>query len=197
MPKFAKFIKGLMSTKDITRTKNVVALMEEVSTKILNNKTPPKLKDPGSFIIPCKIGDISIGRAFCDLRVSVSIIPYVTREKSGYTDLKLTPMAIQLADQTCRYPMGIVEDVSVEEDPSIPIILVRPFLATSGAKIDLKNHKLSLKVGGKKVDFNLSFDSNAYLPEKPLLLLVRRHPIEEEEFRVPTNSTDEGARTGQ
>ncbi|XP_074556457.1 uncharacterized protein LOC141812313 [Curcuma longa] len=183
MPKFAKFIKGLMSTKDITRAKNVVALTEEVSAKILNNKTPPKLKDPGSFFLPCKIGNISIGRAFCDLGASVSIIPYVTSEKCGYTDLKLTSMAIQLADQTCRYPMGIVEDVPVEvggfiiptdfvvldieEDPSIPIILGRSFLATSGATIDVKNHKLSLDVGGKKVDFNLSLDSNAYLLEKP------------------------------
>ncbi|XP_074580994.1 uncharacterized protein LOC141837511 [Curcuma longa] len=183
MPKFAKFIKGLMSTKDITRPKNVVALTEDISEKILNNKIPQKLKDPGSFFLPCKIGNISIGRAFCDLGASVSIIPYITSERCGYTDLKLTPMAIQLADQTCRYPKGIVEDVPVEvggftiptdfvvldmeEDPSIPIILGRSFLATSGAKIDVKNRKLSLEVGEKKIDFNLSLDSNAYLPEKP------------------------------
>ncbi|XP_074579553.1 uncharacterized protein LOC141836046 [Curcuma longa] len=158
MPKFAKFIKGLMSTKDITRPKKVVALTEDISEKILNNKIPQKLKDPGSFFLPCKIGNISIGRAFCDLGASVSIIPYVTSERCGFTDLKLTPMAIQLADQTCRYPKGIVEDVPVEvggftiptdfvvldmeEDPSIPIILGRSFLATSGAKIDVKNRKL-------------------------------------------------------
>ncbi|XP_074592466.1 uncharacterized protein LOC141848329 [Curcuma longa] len=95
MPKFVKLIKGLMSTKNITLAKNTVALTEEVSAKILNNKTPPKLKDPGSFIIPCKINNISIGRAFCDLGASVSIIPYATSEKYGYTDLKLTTMAIQ------------------------------------------------------------------------------------------------------
>ncbi|XP_074560122.1 uncharacterized protein LOC141816192 [Curcuma longa] len=181
MPKFAKLIKGLMSTKNITLAKNTVALTEEVSAKILNNKTPPKLKDPGSFTIPCKINNISIGRAFCDLGASVSIIPYATSEKCGYTDLKLTSMVIQLADQSCRYPMGIVEDVPVEvggftvptdfvvldmeEDPSIPIILGRSFLTTSGAKIDVKNHKLSLEVGDKKVEFNLSLDSDAYLPE--------------------------------
>ncbi|XP_074562859.1 uncharacterized protein LOC141819462, partial [Curcuma longa] len=96
MPKFAKFIKGLMSTKDITRAKNVVALTEEVSAKILEQQISSKAQGP---------------RAFCDLGASVSIIPYVTSEKYGYTDLKFTTMAIQLADQTCRYPMGIVEDV--------------------------------------------------------------------------------------
>ncbi|XP_074559961.1 uncharacterized protein LOC141816027, partial [Curcuma longa] len=183
MSKFANFIKGLMSTKDITRLKNIVALTEDISEKILNNKIPQKLKDPGSFFLPCKIGNISIGRAFCDLGASVSIIPYITSERCGYTDLKLTPMAIQLADQTCRYPKGIVEDVLVkvggftiptdfvvldmEEDPSIPIILGSSFFTTSRAKIDVKNRKLSLEVGKKKIDFNLSLDSNAYLPEKP------------------------------
>ncbi|XP_074559935.1 uncharacterized protein LOC141815980 [Curcuma longa] len=183
MPKFAKFIKGLISTKDITRPKNVIALTEDVTEKILNNKIPQKLKDPGSFFLPCKIGNVSIGRAFCDLGASVSIIPYTTSVKCGYPDLKLTPMTLQLADQTCRYPKGLVEDVPVEvggftiptdfvvldidEDPAIPIILGRSFLATSGANIDVKNRKLSLEVGGKKIEFNLSLDCNAYLPEPP------------------------------
>ncbi|XP_074572726.1 uncharacterized protein LOC141829209 [Curcuma longa] len=185
MPKFSKFIKGIISTKDITRPKNVVALTEDVTEKILNNKIPQKLQDPGSFFLPCKIGNISIGRAFCDLGASVSIIPYTTSVKCGYPDLILTPMTLQLADQTCRYPKGLVEDVPVEvggftiptdfvvldmdEDPSIPIILGRPFLATAGANIDVKNRKLSLEVGGKKITFSLSLDSNAYLPEPPHL----------------------------
>ncbi|XP_074574654.1 uncharacterized protein LOC141831126 [Curcuma longa] len=182
-PSLPNFIKGLISTKDITRPKNVIALTEDVTEKILNNKIPQKLKDPGSFFLPCKIGNISIGRAFCDLGASVSIIPYTTSVKCGYPDLILTPMTLQLADQTCRYPKGLVEDVPVEvggftiptdfvvldmeEDPNIPIILGRSFLATSGANIDVKNRKLSLEVGGKKITFNLSLDSNAYLPEPP------------------------------
>ncbi|XP_074556581.1 uncharacterized protein LOC141812495 [Curcuma longa] len=185
MPKFSKFIKGIISTKDITRPKNVVALTEDVTEKILNNKIPQKLQDPGSFFLPCKIGNISIGRAFCDLGASVSIIPYTTSVKCGYPDLILTPMTLQLADQTCRYPKGLVEDVPVQvggftiptdfvvldmdEDPNIPIILGRPFLATAGANIDVKNRKLSLEVGGKKITFSLSLDCNAYLPEPPHL----------------------------
>ncbi|XP_074572627.1 uncharacterized protein LOC141829111 [Curcuma longa] len=166
MPKFAKFIKGLMSTKNITEAKHTVALMEEVSAIILNNKLSPKLKDPRSFTIPCKIGMISIGRAFCNIGARVSIIPYATSEKYGYTDLKLTTMAIQLADHSCRYPMGIVEDVTVEvgrftvptdfivldieEDSSIPIILGRSFLATIGAKIDVKKSQVVPRSGKKK-----------------------------------------------
>ncbi|XP_074567123.1 uncharacterized protein LOC141823787 [Curcuma longa] len=171
-----------MPAKKITKAKNTVALMEEVSAIILNDKLPPKLKNPGSFTIPCKIGIMTISRTFCDLGVSVSINPYSTSEKCGYADLKHATMAIQLADHSCRYLIGIVEDVPVEmegftvptnfvmldmeEDPSILIILGRLFLATAGAKIDMKNYKLSLEVGNKKVYFNFSLNSNAYLPEK-------------------------------
>ncbi|XP_042443986.1 uncharacterized protein LOC122029098 [Zingiber officinale] len=84
-------------------------------------------------------------------------------------------MALQLADHSCRYPMGIVEDVSVEvgrcivptdfivldmeEDPKIPIILGRSFLATAGAIIDVKSHKLSLETGKEKIEFDLSNSS--------------------------------------
>ena len=44
------------------------------------------------------------------------------------------------------------------EDSRIPIILGRPFLATVGAMIDVKNGKngrLSLQVGDEKVEFSL------------------------------------------
>ena len=45
--------------------------------------------------------------------------------------------------------------MEMEEDSRIPIILGRPFLATAGAMIDVKNDKLSLQVGDKKVEFSL------------------------------------------
>ncbi|XP_057986699.1 uncharacterized protein LOC131171246 [Hevea brasiliensis] len=44
---------------------------------------------------------------------------------------------------------------SMEEDVQIPIILGRPFLATTRAIIDVKNRWLTLKVGEEEVEFNL------------------------------------------
>ncbi|XP_042404759.1 uncharacterized protein LOC121994953 [Zingiber officinale] len=85
-------------------------------------------------------------------------------------------MALQLADHSCRYPMSIVEDVPVEvggsiiptdfmvldmeEDPKLPIALGRPFLATAGAIIDVKNHKLSLVIGKERLKYDLSNSPN-------------------------------------
>jgi len=67
--------------------------------------------------------------------------------------------------------MGILEDIplqvgkffipcdfvvmEMEEDSRIPIILGRPFSATLGAMIDVKNDKFSLQVGDEKVKFSL------------------------------------------
>ena len=64
--------------------------------------------------------------------------------------------------------MGVLEDVplqvgkffipcdfvvmEMEEDSRIPIILGRPFLATVGAMIDVRNGKLSLQVGNEKAE---------------------------------------------
>ncbi|XP_042415131.1 uncharacterized protein LOC122004287 [Zingiber officinale] len=174
MPKFMKFLKGILSNRRQKGDFETVALTENCSALLMANP-PPKLQDPGSFSIPCKIGSELIPRAFCDLGASVSLLPYSICKKLGFQNIKLTTMALQLADHSCRYPMGIVEDVPVEvdgcivptdfiildmeKDPKIPIILGRPFLATAGAIIDVKSHKLSLEISKGKIEFDLSNSS--------------------------------------
>jgi hypothetical protein len=53
---YAKFLKDCCTHKRKFQDHGKVALTEEVSVVLLR-KLPPKLKDPGSFTIPCKIGD--------------------------------------------------------------------------------------------------------------------------------------------
>jgi len=43
----------------------------------------------------------------------------------------------------------------MEEDSHISIILGKPFLATVGAMINMKNGKLSLEAGDEKMEFIL------------------------------------------
>ncbi|XP_020258189.1 uncharacterized protein LOC109834561 [Asparagus officinalis] len=171
MPSYAKFLKEILSNKRKLEEYETVALTEECSA-IIQNKLPPKLKDPGSFSIPCVIGNVSINRALCDLGASVSLMPMSIYKKLGIGDLKPTTISLQLADRSVKYPVGILEDVpiqvgkffipvdfvilEIEEDSNIPIILGRPFLATAGAIIDVKNGRLSLNIGGETVEFDLS-----------------------------------------
>ncbi|XP_017620610.1 uncharacterized protein LOC108464847 [Gossypium arboreum] len=52
---YRKFMKDLLSKKKKLTDVETIALTEGCST-VLINKFPPKLKDPGSFTIPCLIG---------------------------------------------------------------------------------------------------------------------------------------------
>ncbi|KAJ9168219.1 hypothetical protein P3X46_019770 [Hevea brasiliensis] len=146
MPSYAKFLKEILSKKRKLEDYGTVVLTEECSA-ILQNKLPPKLKDPGSFSIPCIIGNKKIDKALCDLGASVSLMPLSIYKKLEIGKLKPTTISLQLADRSFKYPM--------EEDVQIPIILGRPFLATAGAIIDVKNGRLTLKVGEEEVEFNL------------------------------------------
>ncbi|XP_042441300.1 uncharacterized protein LOC122026634 [Zingiber officinale] len=202
MAKFSKFMKDIISNKRKKGGFEIVTLTEEVSGLLLN-VLPPKLQDPGSFSIPYKIKGTIIDKAFCDLGASVSLMPYSMCKKLGLSDLKLTSITLQLDDSTCRYPLGIVEDAKVkignfvipidfvvldmDEDPKITIILGRPFLATAGANIDVKNHQLSLKVCKEELIFNLSptspypsFETTSYSFPSTFMLIEDDHKFRED-----------------
>ncbi|XP_057250032.1 uncharacterized protein LOC130591126 [Beta vulgaris subsp. vulgaris] len=148
-----------------------VSLTAECSA-ILQNKLPKKLGDPGSYSIPVKLGDIEIKKALCDLGASVSLMPLSICKKLQMGEPKPTRISLQLADRTVKYPLGILEDVplrvgkffipcdfvvmEMEEDAQVPIILGRPFLATAGAIIDMKNGKITFEVGTEKMEYNLT-----------------------------------------
>jgi len=50
----------------------------------------------------------------CDLGASVSLMPLSLFERMGIGELKSTRMTVQIADQSVKYPAGIVEDVPVK-----------------------------------------------------------------------------------
>lgn len=171
MPTYAKFLKEILSKKRKIEEGETVNLTEECSA-IIQIKLPPKLKDPGSFSIPCVIGSEVVKKSMCDLGASVSLLPLSLYERLGIGELKSTRMTLQLADRFVKYPAGIIEDVPVkvgevyipadfvvmemEEDNQVPILLGRPFLATAGAIIDVKKGKLAFNVGKETVEFELA-----------------------------------------
>ncbi|GJT75481.1 DNA-directed DNA polymerase [Tanacetum coccineum] len=165
MPKYAKFLKGLLSNKARLEEACTVTMNERCSAVLLN-KLPSKEKDPGSFTIPCDIGHLHIDNALADLGASISLMPYTMYEKLGLGEPKPTRMSLELADRSIQYPRGIAEDVLIKidkfvlpidfvildmrEDSRIPIILGRPFLATFRAMIDVFNKMITLKVGSEE-----------------------------------------------
>ncbi|XP_045798028.1 uncharacterized protein LOC123892270 [Trifolium pratense] len=181
MPIYAKFMKDLLSGKRKLRDDENVALSEECSA-ILQRKLPPKLKDPGSFTIPCSIGKVNIERALCDLGASINLMPLSMVRKLDCGEPKPTKMTLTLADRSITYPYGVLEDVLVKvndlffpadfvildmnEDSEIPLLLGRPFLATGRALIDVELGELLLRFQNEQVTFNV-FESMRHQNENP------------------------------
>ncbi|CAM9000390.1 unnamed protein product [Rhodiola kirilowii] len=171
IPSYAKFLKDIVSHKRDISEHDTVALNLGCSA-IIQNPLPKKLKDPGSFSIPIKIGDICINDALCDLGASISLMPYSLCSKLDMGTLTPTSISLRLADRSSRIPKGILEDVPIkvgnfyipvdffvlemEEEKETPIILGRPFLATAGAVIDVRQGSLVLNISNEKIEFNLA-----------------------------------------
>ena len=73
VPKYAKFLKDLCTKKRRMKGNEVLSVGESCSA-ILQRKIPLKLKDPGSFIIPCSIGKKRFCKAMLDLRSSINVM---------------------------------------------------------------------------------------------------------------------------
>ena len=110
--------------------------------------------------------------------------------------MKPTRVTLQLADRSIKHPHGVLEDVlmkvgkfyfpidfvilEMEEDFEVPLILGRPFLKTSGALVDHKEDKLTLRVEDDKVVFDMfKADKSPSLPQTCLIVEVVDPPIGE------------------
>ncbi|XP_048228297.1 uncharacterized protein LOC125369564 [Ricinus communis] len=113
MPRYAKFLKEILSNKRKFEDLACVTLNEEC-TVIFQNKLPKKRHDSRNFTIPCVIGNLSIDDALADLGASNNAMSYSLFAKLGLGETKPTRMSIQLADRSIKYPRGIVENVLVK-----------------------------------------------------------------------------------
>ena len=168
VPTYAKYLKDILNNKRPIPSTEVLKLTEECSAAILN-QLPEKKKDPGCPTITCSIGAQHFDHALCDLGASVSVMPKVVFDKLNFTSLSPTAMCLQLADQSVRYPAGIVEDIPVrirnflvpvdfvvldmDVNTKTPLILGRPFLSTANANIDVGAGEIHLNINGKDEKF--------------------------------------------
>ncbi|CAN6583601.1 unnamed protein product [Malus baccata var. baccata] len=174
VPRYAKFLKELCTTRKRILTKEVVKVGGNVSA-ILQRKLPLKCKDLGSFTIPCVIGNTRFESAMLDLGASINVMPYSIYASMNLGELKNDGVIIQLADRSNAYPKGVLEDVLVQVNhlifpadfyilemdesdhaSSLPILLGKPFMKTARTKIDVFNGTLTMEFDGEVINFNLS-----------------------------------------
>ncbi|CAM8969487.1 unnamed protein product [Rhodiola kirilowii] len=173
IPRYAKFLKELCTNRRRGTCVDQELMSRNVST-VIQRTVPPKCGDPGTYTIPCTIGNIRIENCMLDLGASINVLPY-----SIYSSLRIGPLepvglTIQLADRSCKQPEGKIEDVLVQVGELVfpadfyvlkmencgpndhaPILLGRPFLKTSKMKIDCGSGMLSMEVEGEVFSFDI------------------------------------------
>ena len=174
VPTYAKFLKDLCTVKKGLNMNKKAFLTEQVSA-IIESKTPVKYKDPGCATISVNIGGINVEKALLDLGASVNLLPYSMYKQLGLGELKPTSITLSLADRSIKVPKGTIEDVLIQVDrfyypvdfvvldtepvalgPNhVPIILGRPFLATSNAIINCRNGVMQLTFGNMTLELNI------------------------------------------
>ncbi|XP_016178344.1 uncharacterized protein LOC107620732 [Arachis ipaensis] len=114
MPLYEKFLKKLITKKKSWLEKETVVLNQE-SSAIIQKGHPPKLKDPGSFLIPGTIGNMAIDKALYDLGVSINLMLLSMMKKLMIEEVKPTRMSLQLADRSLKIPNRVVENLLVKD----------------------------------------------------------------------------------
>ncbi|XP_052621458.1 uncharacterized protein LOC128127127 [Lactuca sativa] len=173
VPRYAKFLKELCTSKKKLRGNETVKVSENVFA-VLQKRMPPKCKDPGVFTVPCKLGNLYVPRAMLDLGASINVLPYSVYKSIGIATLTKTGVIIQLANRSIVHLKDVLEDVLVQVNElvfptdfyvldmgdddhpsSSSILLGRPFLKTARTKFDVYNGTLSMEFDGEVINFNI------------------------------------------
>jgi len=149
--------------------RNVYALIGKSVPQILE-----KCKDPGTFCVPCIIGNNKFENAMLDLGASINAMPLSIFNSLSLGPLQPTGVVIQLANRSVAHHADFIEDVLVrvgelifpadfyildmEEGfsrSSAPNIFGRSFLKTARTKIDVHAGTLSMEFDDIVVRFNI------------------------------------------
>ncbi|XP_015960434.2 uncharacterized protein LOC107484347 [Arachis duranensis] len=161
------FHKFLETFKKLEINIPLAKALEQMPLALIQKGLPPKLEDPGSFLLPCTIGKLTITKAMCDLGASINLIPSSLVKKLHIEEVKPVQMSLELVDKSMVYPRGVIENLLVKvdsfiypadfvvlnsnEDDGDSVILGRPFLATARAIIDVEEGELTLRMHDQSV----------------------------------------------
>ena len=174
IPSYAKFLKDLCTVK-IKLGVNKDAFMTKQSTSLIKNNLPPNYKDLGSPTISIVVGNSKLGHALVNLGASVNLFMYSVYVELLLVELEPTNITLHLADHSVKIPRGVVKDVlgqvdkfyfpvdfvvldtqpMVNQGTRFPVILGRPFLATSNAIIHCRGGLMMLSFCNMIVNLNI------------------------------------------
>ncbi|XP_023734047.1 uncharacterized protein LOC111881865 [Lactuca sativa] len=170
MPKYAKFLKELLINRKKMEEVSKVVLNENCSAVMLN-KFSKKMGNPGSLTLACQFGNLATSYALAYSGASFNLMSYSFFKKLNLPEPRSIRMEIHVVKKTVTFPCRICEDLLVkvdkfvfptdsivldmEEDHQVLIILGRSFLNTASAIVDIRESKLTLRVGEESVTFGI------------------------------------------
>ncbi|GKC24046.1 homeodomain-like protein [Tanacetum coccineum] len=97
----------------------------------INDTIPRKEKDPGSFTLPCYFNNVCFDNALVDSGISENVLVGIGK---------------------FVFPVDFII-LDMPKDIKVPLILERPFLSITRAKIDVYKRKITLTIGEEKIIF--------------------------------------------
>ena len=120
-------------------------------------------------------------------------MPFSVAKNLNLGEITSTVLSLQMANRSMTSPKGIIEDVLIkvgkfifpvdfvvldmEGDEKVPIILGRPFLATSQALVDVESGELTLRVGDDKVHFSIYKNDNLQKKDNEVCIRIEAIPM--------------------
>jgi hypothetical protein len=183
VPIYNKFIKEecikrLGRKKKDTPTINVIGKLVDL---MLGRIIVPKYLDPGSPLVNVHINNILIQNTLIDLGAAINVMTKDTMLRLNLQgSLRNTSTMLQLADRSTVNPEGMLEDIMISIDSweyptdflvlqtkskfnGYPLILGRPWMATTDAYINCRAGNMTITNGKSKKQLVL------YPPAQPLM----------------------------
>nr|XP_009796368.1 PREDICTED: uncharacterized protein LOC104242955 [Nicotiana sylvestris] len=113
MSGYAKIMKDLMSRKFKFQDLATVTLSQTCSV-VVTRPIVENLSDPGSFTIPCTIGNYVFSKSLCDLGTNINLMPLAIYKRLGIGRARPTSMLLQLANRIVKRPSGVLDDILVQ-----------------------------------------------------------------------------------
>jgi hypothetical protein len=167
VPIYARTMRDICVKKPGRKTKDplTVHVMGDLSA-LMTGKTPPvKYGDPGHPTVTVQVGKTIIPRVLVDLGAAINIMTLETLQLLQLQDeVRETPTILELVDRSTIKPEGVIEDLSISVESwnypvdftvlqpktklgGHPLILGRPWLATTDAFISCRSGSMTISNG--------------------------------------------------
>ncbi|XP_016581712.1 uncharacterized protein LOC107879116 [Capsicum annuum] len=113
MPKYAKYLRDIVTNKVKLHDIETVALTEKCSA-VMTQKMPKKLKDTGKFTLLIQIKNSKVVHTLSDLGASVNLMPLSLFNTLNLGKPRPSSILLQLANGTIAHSERVIEDVLIK-----------------------------------------------------------------------------------